>query len=844
MKRIVLFIVSLVYGVYGHSQTTTDLIGYTLNTNPGFLIQRSFNFGDPIYVSVDPTQYSIDGVTARIYITENRTTEEWTSDPWITDVRPSGYEVVTLSGDNLAEVAVELSELSFLSTYSNDRPGRGFDVIIDLNQDGILSDEDFIDGLEDDRPGFYLLPNLNDIGPYEVDTAFYSTAEFRTFKLFYPSGIASMTEQPLVVISHGWTHEYWYYDFLGEFLASYGYVVMSHRNDVGNGNGAATNTASICALENIHELLANESTVANGVLNGKINNHLIVHTGHSTGGECVVRAYKRLVDNEFVSEYFDESDIVLVSSIAPVAFLNGLESNSMMANYHIFCGGADTDAEGFPSNSYKQTLSLYERARGNKQVTYIHGAGHEDFHGFDSENPLAAGPNLIGKEAVHTVMKPYFLALCELYARNSLGMKDYFIRNKAEFRPLGIADEITVSGEYQEKTSLDISMIDDFQTNENTELASSGTVVTNDLSSINEVLMSDLNGSFEWDGTQTSNGFCRARFDDDPKCAVIEWNNENDFWNFEMTNNLSNWSEYEYLQFRACQMSRHPNNLALNDDIYFSVKIEDANGNEAMLSSEISGPIRKIYPKSNGGYGTLCLPEGQYTVNAGGSSFNSEINFEIPGYLAEGVGSWILEVGPGDPCTELEFFMYDTFGDGWDNGNLQVFDSEGTLLETFYMYAGFEPDLGEGWQNEFWNVRFRLDDFQVGATNVDLSQIANLTFLFGPDYGSPLGALGVDDIHLLKDNLSYMASQTELETTKSGLLIYPNPTAGNFILEGDDLIPGDVVSVFNSQGKLIYQEKYSVNKIFALDHTSSSGLYHIQVESNSGVLSTTFVVVK
>jgi hypothetical protein len=689
-----------------------------------------------------------------------------------------------------------------------------------------------------------MLPNLNEAGPHEVDTAFYSTAEFRTFKLFYPSDIANMNEQPLVVISHGWTHQYWYYNFLGEYLASYGYVVMSHRNDVGSGNAAATQSASICALENIHELLANEATVANGVLNNKINNHLIIHTGHSTGGECVVRAYKRLFDNLFVSEYFDETDIVLVSSIAPVAFLNGAQSNPMNSNYHIFCGGADTDAEGFPSDTYKQTLSLYERARGNKQVTYIHGAGHEDFHGFDSENGLVAGPDLIGKEAVHTVMKPYFLALCELYARNSLAMKDYFVRNKAEFRPLGIADEIVVSGEYQEILSSNVLIIDDFQTNESNGLASSGATVTHDLSAINEVLMSDLNGSFEWDGTQISNGFCRARFDDDPKCAVIEWNNENDFWNFELTNNLSNWSEYEYLQFRACQMTRHPNNLAHDDDIYFSVKLEDANGNEATLSSEITGPIRKIYPKSNGGYAILCLPEGEYTVIAGGSVFNSEITFDVPGYISGGSGSYNFTVGPGDPCTQVEFFMYDGFGDGWDTGSLQVLDENNNVLETIYMYSGSEPDTEEGWQNEYWNVRIRLEDFRLMSADLNLSQITNLTLLFGPDFGSPLGALGVDDIQLLRDELSYVASVSEMRTQDEQLSVYPNPTRGSFTIESNSIKPGDVISIYDLWGKLIYQQKHQKSVICELEGVVEPGVYHVSVNTPDGVLSTSFIVVR
>lgn len=832
----------IVCSVFVSGQTSLELAGYKTSLNPGFLIQRSFNIGDPIFVSVDPNQYVVDGLTARIYITENRNEDEWLSDPWLTDLRPSGFEVVTFTGDNLFDIAVELSEITTLDLFTGNRPGHAFDLVIDMDQDGVLGGQDYIDGWEDDRAGFYLVPNLNEVGPHDVDTAFYSSAEFRTFKLFFPSDIQDMVEQPLVVISHGWTHEYWYYDFLGEYLASYGYVVMSHRNDVGNGNGAASESASICALENIHELLANESTVANGMLNHKINNHLIIHTGHSTGGECVVRAYKRLHDNLFTSEYFDESDIVLVSSIAPVAFLDDILSNPMMANYHVFCGGADVDAEGAPTDTYKQTLSLYERARGNKQVTYIHGAGHEDFHGFNSENELVAGPDLIGKDAVHTVVKPYFLALCELYARNNMCMKDYFVRNKAEFRPQGIADEIIVSGEYQEATSENLLMIDDFQSNESTNLASSNASVSNDLDEFNEVLMRDLDGSFEWDGTQWSNGFCRARFEDDPKCAVVQWNMENRSWKYEMNGNISYWSEYDYLQFRSCQMTRHPNNLSLDGDIYFSVKVKDANGNEAVLSTELSGPIRKVYPKSNGGYGALCLPEGEYTVNAGGSAFNSEITFEVPGYVSGGSGSYSFNVGPGDPCSLVEFFMYDGFGDGWDNGSLQVLDSNGNLMSEIFMYAGSAPEVEGGWQNEFWNVRIRLKDFILQNPSIDLGQIVEFSLLFGPDHGSPLGALGIDDIHLLKEGFAYYAAVPNLWTKKNTLEIYPNPNDGEFFVKGMNLRKDEHVLIFDSFGKLIYQGNETVNG--SMDLELNDGFYRLVLISQNVSYSTSFIVVK
>ena len=56
-------------------------------------------------------------------------------------------------------------------------------------------------------------------------------AGFGAEKTYYPTDIGTMGELPLVSISHGNGHNYQWYDYLGNHLASYGFVVMSHAND-------------------------------------------------------------------------------------------------------------------------------------------------------------------------------------------------------------------------------------------------------------------------------------------------------------------------------------------------------------------------------------------------------------------------------------------------------------------------------------------------------------------------------------------------------------------------------------------------------------------------------------
>ena len=50
-------------------------------------------------------------------------------------------------------------------------------------------------------------------------------------RIYMPTDASAPQPAPVVVISHGNGHDYTWYDYLGEHFASWGYVVLSHRND-------------------------------------------------------------------------------------------------------------------------------------------------------------------------------------------------------------------------------------------------------------------------------------------------------------------------------------------------------------------------------------------------------------------------------------------------------------------------------------------------------------------------------------------------------------------------------------------------------------------------------------
>ena len=834
--RFSLFLVTTFLSLSSAAQIQTQIAAKQVDSAPWAIFPRTYHENFPIHAAVNPGIQNLDGMTVDIYITADRSMEEWDASADLVDMRSTGAQTVTFSGTDLQDLIVDLQNTDELDGIAFDRPGVAYDLVIDLDQNGTLDAADLIDGYSDE--GMVVISDMHELGPHAVDSLEYDSSfgQWQTFRVYYPTDIESMEAQPLLIISHGWTHNYWYYSHLGKHMASYGYIVMSHENDVGNGGAAASTTASQSALQNIDTLLTVYPTLGEGILAGKIDKSRIVHSGHSTGGECVTRAYNRLFNGDYVSPHITHENIVCVNSIAGVAFLSAEDVHPQGSNYHLFFASADTDVSGAPVDGYQQAFSTYERGYGNRQVTYIHGAGHEDLNNTIGPS-WASGPDLIGRAATHTVMKPYFVALCELYTRDNVGMKDFFTRNHTEFRPSNIADYIMISGEYQDAVAAGNIVIDDFETEGDLETSSSGGTVTSTLTNHHEVLMQDVDGSFNWTGEQWSNGMTRARYDDDPNCAVLAWE-ENGQVDMEIVEDISDWTTSDHLSFRSCQLTRHPLNDTTVSGLDYSVMITDMAGVSSALNIATYGNIANPYPRgqgeaSEGAEIELCLEEGTYTIDCGGSQWESEMSFDIPGYVGGGAGTYEFEVGPGDPCTDILIILYDSWGDGWDNGSLEIFDEDEYLISSGTLLDGFGPADGTGWQNEFHTTRIRLTDFLAASPNLDFENIATISFLFGPDNGMPTGAIGLDDIELVNDKLTFTTDVNEIVREESDLLIFPNPAS-----EGTNVVFGDGTQIWtclihDAQGRLVW-EKVNIrgNRVYIPVSEMGTGFYSVTVESN------------
>jgi hypothetical protein len=432
-------------------------------------------------------------------------------------------------------------------------------------------------------------------------------------------------------------------------------------------------------------ILANQAVIGGGVLNGHIDGDKIVWIGHSRGADGVARAYDLMFSGAFTSPQFTRSDIVLVSSMAPVDFGgfdgaapllggSGNGSNPHDANFHLWVAEADADVHGCASDVQVAWYALHERATRKRQSISLYGAGHGDLHD-GSGGSVASGPNLIGRSATHEVMRGYLLALVSHHVRGDIPSRDYLWRQYEGFRPVGApaTNGVVVNMTLKDDPLAAKYVIDDFQAQSAAApgVATCGATVTVGVQAFVEGRMDDANADFTNSVVDPFNGFTfdntlgNAAFRTNSYGCVFQFDGAANYdlvYDLSTAVNRPDLHDFTHLSFRAAQASRHPLTTAALGDLTFSVRLEDENGNQ----------------------GTI------------------------------GIGAY-----------------------------------GGGIEEPYQRNSGPTCGTGSGWNSEFETIRIRLTDFQNNASGVDLSRVRKIAFRFGPAFGSAQGRLALDEIELV-----------------------------------------------------------------------------------------------
>jgi hypothetical protein len=573
-----------------------ELAGVRCPEYPHFTYVRAFNAGDPVEVAVDTGRMpDLGGRTVDLWVTRHRTPDEWAADPTLVDAG-GGPRSVTLTALSVKDNVFQVNPGTLAGWSGTHVVGVGYDVVVDYNRNGRLDFADKIDGW-DGQPGFTVMPDLTRDGPYSPRSFLHNGGSFLRKKVYYPDEISGLGKLPLVVISHGNGHNYLWYDHLGEFLASWGYVVMSHENNTGPGIESASTTT----LRNTNNFLTLRNVLSGGVLKGHVDADTIVWIGHSRGGEGVVRAYQRVLAGDPLAKKFSASDIKLVSSIAPTDFLGPGVTEPGDVVYHLWTGGADADVNGCANCDICQTFHLHERATGTRLSTSLHGVGHGDFHDGGGSS-VATGPCKVGRSRTHRIMKGYLLPMLAHFIRGNEACEDYLWRQWESFRPSGAPTMqcVVVDLMYQEATGPEDFVLDDFETKHLTTVSSSGGRVATDVTKLIEGRYDDRDASFRSLNTDQYNGMTLAGPGDSSYGSIVRWNagSEGRYLLFEVKEGMGDFTAHDFLSFRAAQTTRHPLTDLELGDLTFSVQLWDAFGNSSTISiGTYGGGIEEPYQR-------------------------------------------------------------------------------------------------------------------------------------------------------------------------------------------------------------------------------------------------------
>lgn len=591
------------------AQSSAELAGNPLAEYPWFEYVKAFNVDTALSVAIDPGLHpEVVGVTANIWLVEARTAAEWLQDHSLVDVRSGGAQTFTFSGDSIQSNTVAIADASTLewrafeqATHANTGLGHGYDVVVDINQDGTLDEGDLIDGLSDEA-GFYVVGDTTKAGPldvtsvppYSVGTVFGILPDETQEVLYYPTQIRQMDPRPLVVISHGSGHEFTWYDHIGTHLASWGYIVMSHEN-----------MDEYMTHRHTDAFLDQQDTIAGGVLDGRIDNNRIIWIGHSYGAISITRAYDKIYYGEYVPTHYTRESLILLSSMLPPGGTGDDGARPHDVNYHIWTASGDSQVSGSANCDLCQTYQLYGRAEGWRMSTTVQGTGHAWFHnGTEPWGDSFEGPCSIGKEGTHLVQLGLFLPLVKFFAEGNIPATDFFWRQYERFHPIGVDTSnpcYVVTNEWRPHPDSGIIAIDDYQEEPSPIVSSSGGTVAFTVEHLMEGRLDDNNDDFYWVATDPFNGTTLCGPNDDYRGVVFDWDDADKWYEWQIVNSLEDFSRYGFLSFRAAQGTHHPRTVERVEDLTFTVTLKDSGGHESSIGiGAYGGGIEEPYQRDGG----------------------------------------------------------------------------------------------------------------------------------------------------------------------------------------------------------------------------------------------------
>lgn len=584
-------------------------VGRRLDDGAGLWPARLLRADDPVHARLDLA--GLDdrlGLVARVHVVPHVPPADRLADPGLDDATGEA-EAVTVD-EAAAATPFRLAPADALAPGPGQHP-TGWDVVLDFGDDGRVDPGDVVVGL-DSSGAFHVAGDLTAPGPYAVEQRFVRGPRlFLDQQLFWPTDAPAGERLPLVVVSHGNGHDLTWYDHIGTHLASWGFVVTSHRNNTEPGIEAA----SVTTYENTEHLLANLDTIADGALVDLVDPDRIGWIGHSRGGEGIVRAWRKVASGEFTPTTYGTEDVRALLSLAPTVFQGVGRSGPEDVPYVVVVGGADGDVTGGPDCDLCQSMRIAGAARGQARILNVQGASHNVFHNGVGSFDDGIGPDQVGRRLVHPLLNGLLLAWAGEHLLGRTAYAEVWAQLAGPVPPLGFPPEVirtgATRGGYDERES---TFVDHFQDAPEPETASSGAAVACDGVAAEELRLDDANVTFSWNGTDLANGMTVAARDGFAAGLVVTWDAPGTCtWTLPSPVDVRDAFAFDV---SAARLTRHPSLAAGPAGLGFAVELVDADGTVARVPTAEAGLLPTPYLRGGAGIGrgwgnewhTLRLP--------------------------------------------------------------------------------------------------------------------------------------------------------------------------------------------------------------------------------------------